>query len=39
MHYLEGQDTIRRGLQTKKLEKDSGGLVNDLLWSVPDSGT
>lgn len=37
MHYLEGQDIIRRELHTKRIEKERASLIHDLLWSAPDN--
>ncbi|KAL4069631.1 hypothetical protein V8B97DRAFT_1918138 [Scleroderma yunnanense] len=37
MHYLEGQDVIRRKLHIKNIAKERGGLIHNLLWSVPDN--
>jgi hypothetical protein len=33
--YLESQNTIRREILTKKLEKNSGRIIEDLVWGVP----
>ncbi|KAF8807392.1 hypothetical protein BYT27DRAFT_7099303 [Phlegmacium glaucopus] len=33
--YLESQNTIRREILTKKLEKNSGRIIEELVWGVP----
>ncbi|KAF5374749.1 hypothetical protein D9758_000295 [Tetrapyrgos nigripes] len=33
--YLQGQHELRRDLDTKRLEKDSGQLLEDMIWGVP----
>ncbi|CCL99539.1 uncharacterized protein FIBRA_01557 [Fibroporia radiculosa] len=34
-NYLEGQDTLRRNIAQKRIEKESGKLIEDILWGVP----
>lgn len=34
-NYLEGQDAIRRELIHKKFEKESGRIIEELIWGVP----
>ncbi|KAI0052884.1 hypothetical protein FA95DRAFT_1553180 [Auriscalpium vulgare] len=33
--YVRGQETLRREQDAKKLEKESGRLIEEMLWSVP----
>ncbi|KAF8213061.1 Rec8 like protein-domain-containing protein [Mycena galopus ATCC 62051] len=33
--YLKGQAILRRGLDQKRVEKDGGKFIEELLWSVP----
>ncbi|TFY81944.1 hypothetical protein EWM64_g2064 [Hericium alpestre] len=33
--YVEGQDALRREMEAKKLEKESGRLIEEMLWGVP----
>jgi meiotic recombination protein REC8, fungi type len=33
--YLESQNTIRREILTKKIEKNSGRIIEELVWGVP----
>jgi hypothetical protein len=33
--YLESQNAIRQGILTKKLEKNSGRIIEELVWGVP----
>ncbi|KAF7339482.1 RNA cytidine acetyltransferase [Mycena sanguinolenta] len=33
--YLKGQAILRRGLDQKRVEKDGGKFIEDLLWGVP----
>ena len=33
--YLESQNTIRKEILTKKLEKNSGRIIEELVWGVP----
>lgn len=33
--YLESQNIIRREILTKKLEKNSGRIIEQLVWGVP----
>ncbi|KAH9937716.1 Rec8 like protein-domain-containing protein [Fomitopsis serialis] len=34
-NYVEGQETIRQELIHKKFEKDSGKIIEELIWGVP----
>ncbi|TFY67439.1 hypothetical protein EVG20_g3941, partial [Dentipellis fragilis] len=36
-HYVEEQETLRREMEEKKLEKESGRLIEEMLWAVPQS--
>jgi len=33
--YLESQNRLRRETLNKKIEKDSGKFIDDLIWGVP----
>ncbi|KAK7468886.1 R8 protein [Stygiomarasmius scandens] len=33
--YLEGQNELRRDMHNKKLEKDSGRIIEEMIWGVP----
>ncbi|OCH96110.1 hypothetical protein OBBRIDRAFT_718943 [Obba rivulosa] len=34
-NYMEGQDSLRRELIQKKYEKESGKLIEEMIWGVP----
>ncbi|KAA1471501.1 hypothetical protein DENSPDRAFT_776904 [Dentipellis sp. KUC8613] len=36
-HYVEEQETLRREMEEKKLEKESGRLIEEMLWAAPQS--
>ncbi|THH21523.1 hypothetical protein EW146_g23 [Bondarzewia mesenterica] len=33
--YVEGQEALRREIEQKKFEKESGRLIDEILWGVP----
>ena len=33
--YVEGQEALRREIERKKLEKETGKLIDEMLWGVP----
>ncbi|KII94383.1 hypothetical protein PLICRDRAFT_425757 [Plicaturopsis crispa FD-325 SS-3] len=34
--YLEGQDALRRDMALKKTEKESGKIIEDMIWGAPE---
>lgn len=34
-HYVEGQETLRREIEKKRLEKDGARLISQMLYGVP----